>query len=139
MSKKINKIRRLKETKKDNIILTDKLNTFKHEKLEELNDFPGLDERVKIPTNLSTYCRAHEKKISSLFFNKACNNFITTGMDNEVKLWNAIKGNLNKVNYQIVSCILLPGSQLGLHLHAMTILSNFYSLALLISKLSFGR
>jgi WD40 repeat protein len=55
------------------------------------NDFKIIVEDVVIPKKLKLKTKAHKKIITSLKFNGFGTNFLTTGDDNFVKVWDATK------------------------------------------------
>jgi WD40 repeat protein len=75
----------------------DKKSEFKKNSLTEVNlldsvkDFQIYVEDVAIPSKLKLKLNAHKKNITSLKFNSFGTSFITTGVDNFVKIWDAVK------------------------------------------------
>lgn len=54
-------------------------------------DYTVFVEDVVIPNKLKIKLNGHRKNITSLKFNNFGTNFITTGVDNFVKNWDAVK------------------------------------------------
>ena len=57
----------------------------------EIRDFQVFVEDVQIPNKLKIKLSGHKKNITSLKFNNFGTNFISTGVDNFVKIWDAAK------------------------------------------------
>jgi hypothetical protein len=62
--------------------------------LESVKDFQIQMEDVQIPNKLKIKLNAHKKNLTSLKFNNFGTNFITTGVDTFVKLWDASRSNI---------------------------------------------
>ena len=58
-----------------------------------MKDFQIIVEEVSIPNKLKIKLNSHRKTITSMKFNSFGTNFITTGMDGFIRLWDANKSN----------------------------------------------
>lgn len=59
--------------------------------MNSVKDFQIIVEDVQIPNKLKIKLTAHKKNITSLKFNNFGTNFLTTGADNFIKMWDATK------------------------------------------------
>lgn len=71
--------------------LTNKISMEQTNLLDSIKDFQVFVEDVTIPNKLKIKLNAHKKSITSLKFNGFGTNFITTGVDTFVKMWDASK------------------------------------------------
>jgi len=65
--------------------------------MDSIKDFQIVVEDVVIPNKLKVKLSAHRKNITSMKFNSFGTNFITTGVDGFVKVWDANKNSENAV------------------------------------------
>jgi WD40 repeat protein len=68
---------------------------------DSIKDFQIFVEDVQIPNKLKIKLTAHKKNITSLKFNNFGTNFLTTGVDTFIKIWDASKSKLYKIEILI--------------------------------------